>query len=355
MSKIASPKIRNTVDNFSQTFAGVVNFLKALLCNIKRHIIDILRTTEGGNRLYFFIRRNIGFRTDVDYGFPNLISMELASRCNLSCIHCPSHSGGSERPPREFGFLDSSLFECLMDEIDQFGPRKIMLHKDGEPLLNPKYPEMLTRLKRNREHHVYLSTNGTLLDEDAVRRIIDSRINHVNVSIGASSGKMYRLIRGGDIEAVKSNVLDLLSQIGRSAWKPKVSVQIIKLDLDGMKMEVSEFARFWRSHRVAVWVWDELTWGLKHPAVQPGYRYPCYSLWDSFNINSDGNVSACCMDWNQSLLIGNIKQTPIKSVWQGSPLREYRKQHIVNDYHEMALCQRCNYWHWQPMLVKYTC
>ena len=327
--------------------------LLSLLGGLKGRVIYALRTTEQGNWIYFLLRRGLGTRAVADYEFPNLISLELASACNLNCYHCPTHSREINAGKRKLGMMSWDLFCRAMDEIDQYGKRRIYLHKDGEPLLNPHLPEMLSRLKRWQDHYVYLSTNGTLLDGEAAQRIVEAGINHVNVSIGASSDDMYKRIRGGDIETVKANVMGLLSLAKSNNGKPRVSVQIIRLDQYEMEREIKEFARFWERQGVEVWVWDELTWGLKQPLKMPSYRYPCYSLWDSFNINSDGNVSACCMDWNQSLLIGNMEHSSIRSIWKGERLRSYRKDHVDNNYSRMNLCRQCNYWHWQPVMSRY--
>lgn len=307
-----------------------------------------------GNWLYYFSQRIRGIRAVIDYEFPNLISIEITSCCNLTCTHCPSHNNQSnEHARRVFGSISYSLFEKIMHEIDKYGPRRLMLHKDGEPLLNPDIAKMLIRLKVNNNHQVYLTTNGILLNGSVAKAILDARIDHVNVSIGASSNEMYHKIRGGDLGVVKKNVTEFITLIKKSRWKPKLSVQIIDLEQYDMKDEIDNFIRFWKPYNITIWVWDELTWGLKKSKKRINYRYPCYSLWDSFNINSDGKVTACCMDWGQSLVIGNIAESSIKSIWRGERLTEYRRCHLNNEYDEMEICKNCNYWHWQPMLPKY--
>ncbi len=299
-------------------------------------------------RLYHIIRE-----PKVDYEFPNLISIEIASACNLNCIHCPSHSKDTIGNKRELGFIDIELFNKAMDEIDCYGKRRIYLHKDGEPLLHPKIAEILTRVKLHNEHEIYLTTNASYLTDSVSKLIINSRVDIINFSIGAFTPEMYKHIRGGDLSRVVANIRNFLNIRNGSAWKPHVIVQIIDLQTIKMDDEIKCFKKYWSQFDVEVQVWDELTWGIKADTHRHGYRYPCYSLWDSFNINSDGGVTACCMDWNQSLIIGNVVKSSIKSIWNGERLKEYRRHHMKNEYDEMEVCKECNYWHWQPMLARY--
>jgi radical SAM protein with 4Fe4S-binding SPASM domain len=241
-----------------------------------------------------------------------------------------------------------------MDEIDAHGPRNLSLHKDGEPLLHPHIFSILARVKQKNDHHVYLTTNGSKLNTALSKAIVDARINHLNISIGAFSADFYQRVRGGNLQIVKSNIHELLAVLKNAAFKPKVSVQIIRLTDFAMEAEIASFVQYWKAFDVAVEVWDELSWGIKAIDTMPSYRYPCYSLWDSFTINSDGLVSACCMDWNRSLLLGDVRTQSIEQLWHEKQIREFRQYHIRGDFKKMPLCTKCNYWHWQPMLLSYT-
>jgi radical SAM protein with 4Fe4S-binding SPASM domain len=320
---------------------------------VKRKIGYVLRLTGLGNKTYFMLV-NIVRKPKVDFEFPNLISIEIASTCDLSCRHCPSHSKEVLGEKRKFGFINMDLFDKAMDEIDLHGKRKIYLHKDGEPLLHPKIAEILRRLKLHHEHEIYLTTNAYRLTDSIIKLILEARVDTVNFSIGAVTPEMYRHIRGGDLPQVVANVHDFLETRNNSPWKPHVIVQIIDLQTVKMNDEIKRFRKYWSEYDVEIQIWDELTWGLKADTRKHSYRYPCFSLWDSFNINSDGIVTACCMDWNQTLQLGDFKALNISQIWNADRVKSYRRAHMNNNFGEMEICKLCNYWHWQPMLTRYT-
>jgi radical SAM protein with 4Fe4S-binding SPASM domain len=139
----------------------------------------------------------------------------------------------------------------------------------------------------------------------------------------------------------------------KSEYKPRVIMQIIDLEEFDMADEIKKFQEYWADEDVEVQVWDELTWGIKEPREKANFRYPCLSLWNSFTINSDGLVSACCMDWNESLITGDIKIDSIEKIWKGMPLADMRKAHLDDNYKDMELCKNCDYWKWQAKLKRY--
>jgi radical SAM protein with 4Fe4S-binding SPASM domain len=254
---------------------------------------------------------------------------------------------------RNHNNIDINLFNKIMVEIDIQGKRQIALHKDGEPLLHPNIIEILARVKRNNQHTVYLTTNGHLLKADIIHSILENKIDVINFSIGAESEEFYSKVRGRGFKKVISNIKSFLTSIEKSIWKPKVIVQIIDLkEYEEMNEEIIAFKKFWDNYDVEIEVWKKLTWGT-FENIKFSYRYPCYSLWNSFNINSNGIVTACCMDWKQDLIIGNSEDKTIEEIWKDNLLNNLREKHVLGEEESIEMCINCNYWQWQPMLLDY--
>ena len=56
-------------------------------------------------------------------------------------------------------------------------------------------------------------------------------------------------------------------------------------------------------------------------------------------INSDGTVSACCSDWNQQLIIGNINENSLKEIWESEKLKILQKLHLLKKEIHIPLAQ----------------
>jgi radical SAM protein with 4Fe4S-binding SPASM domain len=255
---------------------------------------------------------------------------------------------------RKFGLMDIELFEKAMNEIDNFGNRRIALHKDGEPLLHPKIIKILERVKKNNNHIVYVTTNAHLLTKEVSTSLLENKIDVINFSVGAATKEFYQKVRGKDFKKVIDNILSFLKLRKNSDWKPRVIIQIINLPQNPeMKNEIKMFREFWVKFDVEIQEWENLTWGVFDYKDADKKRYPCYSLWESMVVNSDGIVSACCMDWQQKLITGNANNEKLKKIWQGDKLRNFRKIHINGKENELPACTTCNYWYWQERLDNY--
>lgn len=320
----------------------------------KEYISANLRSSNLGREVLFQYKKLSGKIPKPDMKFPELISLEIASSCNLSCIHCPPHLKEFKDEVRKFGIMDIDLFNRLMDEIDRNGKRSIALHKDGEPLLHPKILEILKRVKRNVNHTVYVTTNAHPLKESVSKAILENKIDVMNFSIGAATEEFYSKVRGKNFKKVIDNIKYFLELRKKSDWKPKVLVQIIRLpQFEEMEAEIISFKKYWSKYNVELQVWDQLTWGVFENKENNIKRYPCYSLWESTFINSDGKASLCCMDWQQKLLAGDTNINSIKQIWKGEAQQYFRKIHIEKKENELPICPTCNYWSWQPRLKEY--
>jgi radical SAM protein with 4Fe4S-binding SPASM domain len=255
---------------------------------------------------------------------------------------------------RKFGIMELELFEKTMQEIDKHGNRRIALHKDGEPLLHPEIIKILERVKKNNNHIVYVTTNAHRLNQNIGKALLENKIDVVNFSIGAATKEFYEKVRGKNFDKVMDNILRFLELRKSSAWKPRVLVQIINLpQYKEMKSELEKFEKFWSNYDVEIQEWENLTWSVFEYKDADKKRYPCYSLWESMVVNSDGIVSACCMDWQQKLITGNAYTQTLQDIWKGKELKRFRQIHIDGKENELPACATCNYWLWQTKLHNY--
>ena len=177
---------------------------------IKNLISKNLRLSNLGRELIFRYKSLTNNLPSPDMNFPQLVSIEIVSACNLSCIHCPPHMPEYKDKVRKFGIMKMNQIESLMDEIDNQGARSIALHKDGEPLLHPQIVEILKRVKLNIDHKVYLTTNAHLLTQKIGKAILENKIDIVNFSIGAANEYFYNKVRGKNFQKVIGNVLEFI-------------------------------------------------------------------------------------------------------------------------------------------------
>ena len=106
-----------------------------------------------------------------------VVIWNLIRRCNLNCKHCYSISTDKDFP----GELSTSEVFSVMDDLKSFGVPVLIL-SGGEPLLRPDIFD-ISKQAKDMGFYVGLSTNGTLIDEEMIKRIAAIGYDYVGISI----------------------------------------------------------------------------------------------------------------------------------------------------------------------------
>lgn len=106
-----------------------------------------------------------------------VVIWNLVRRCNLTCKHCYSISADKDFSDE----LSTNEVFDVMDDLKKYSVPVLIL-SGGEPLLRPDIFEISHRAKQM-GFYVGLSTNGTIIDESNIDKIIDVGYDYVGISI----------------------------------------------------------------------------------------------------------------------------------------------------------------------------
>ncbi len=67
--------------------------------------------------------------------------------------------------------------------------------------------------------------------------------------------------------------------------------------------------------------------------------FPFYSL----VVNANSDVTVCCVDWSKKTKVGNLKNSSLRQIWRGTPLREFRRMHLAHRRQENEACRNCTF------------
>ncbi len=143
---------------------------------------------------------------------PFLIAWNLTAQCNLRCGHCymnaeetfqvssisPFEKGGlrgisGEEARRPELTLDEGFH--LIDEIASVNPDTILVLTGGEPLLY-KHTIEFARYASTKGLMVVIGTNGLLLDDTTVKRLRESGVSGVGLSLDSLDPAQHDSFRG---------------------------------------------------------------------------------------------------------------------------------------------------------------
>jgi len=118
-----------------------------------------------------------------------MIAWEVTRSCNLNCIHCRAAANCGPYP----GELSTGKCFQLIDEIAAMSSPVIIL-TGGEPLLRPDIFE-IAAYGTNKGLRMVLATNGTLVTPAVAKKMIQSGIKRVSISIDGKDAQSHDAFR----------------------------------------------------------------------------------------------------------------------------------------------------------------
>lgn len=114
----------------------------------------------------------------------------------------------------------------VIDEIAQINPNILLIMTGGEPLLRPDILE-ISRYAAQTGFLVVMGTNGVLLNDETVQKMIDHGVSGAGISLDSIDSVNHDRFRGMEgayeatmngIEAIKRANLDFLVQTSMTRW-----------------------------------------------------------------------------------------------------------------------------------------
>ena len=277
-------------------------------------------------------------RERANADFPLVLNIEPTNHCQLRCPCCPTHS----KSKRKKGFMDVNLFDKIINECREH-PRLVTLNmvKDGESTLHDLFDEMIEMARcPGIAETIQLTTNAL----DIPDRLLYSGVTDITISLDAFYEQTYEEAKGRPLyKQAFYNTLGLFAARSPEVT-PRIRVKI--METGSNSYEVHEFREFWKHIADEVQVTGVHNWSGGVDSVvtdlHPAERYPCALPWYMMAINWDGTVSACNLDWNAELIVGDLNKQTIAEVWQGESMKVLRRRELNGLPTEF--CRACVVW-----------
>lgn len=295
-----------------------------------------------------------GFSDRLTEGFPSQVIIDITEVCNLECIHCP-HPEFKKTAFYEARYLDPVLNAKIVDEVREKGSgltQYIRYSSEGEPLVHPQGYEMIEYAVRHSGVFVTLTTNGTIMNEKRTRRLLDSGVHMIDISIDAATEETYAKVRvKGELNVTRANVLNLLKWVKQSGSPTKVVVSFIEQAQN--THEIAQFRQYWteqgadsvvvrRLHSAAGAVINVAN--IMRAEQRHQSRRPCVYPWERIVLTPRGYLAFCPADWSQGSSMIDYRQTTVEDVWQSDFYKKLRNAHLSNDYSAHPFCGQCPDW-----------
>lgn len=285
---------------------------------------------------------------------------EVTNVCNLRCRFCVY----SKKIPCKMGIMTFEVFKKTIDEYATLGGGTVSFTPTiGEPLLDPglirkiDYASSQPSIKR-----VYFYTNGTLLSkDDNYKKIVDSGISDIKISVGIFDRVMYKKVHQVDLY---DQLLDGVHKLLKYNFnhKEKISIEIdFRSPLwPSQTLITPDFKKYiepYLSRRVTYnfmpyydnWCGNiaknDLIGVMKLRRVNRFKYSTCIRTFDA-SILFDGSVRLCACRIKDTefdeLVVGNIKNDSLSNLFYSEKAKKIREAFILKD--PPLVCKGCSFY-----------
>lgn len=279
----------------------------------------------------------------VDH-YPKILNIELTNKCIMKCSMYPR----TYSMTRKQGSMSLRVFKKIIDEYVTFNPPKdftTWVHHFGESLLHPKFDKAI-EYAVSKGVRTGISLNPLALTEKKAVKLFKAKPSEVYFMVDGSDNESFEKARGVK-NAYDVTVQNAIRGIKiKEKFSPDTKLQLTAVDNPAFKKNVDEAEKFWKEkHNIAIQRKPFSTWNgdirdINNMTEVCQYRSICNHPWSFISITWDGLVVACCADYNNLCVLGDIKTHSLKEIWNNPPAQKLREELRTGNV-ENRLCKNC--------------
>lgn len=295
------------------------------------------------------------------YRLPEIIRIEASSACQLKCPACPTAKGEVGRSQAGTGYLKFDDFKKLIDRNTWIS--RIELSNWGEVFLNPDLLKIFEyAYYKGVAIQIYNGANLNTLKEEVIKGLVQYKVRGINCSIDGASQETYSQYRvNGNFDQVIENIRKINYHKQKMQRKlPHLNWQFIIFKHNEHEIEIARdmaaqlgmsisFKQSWdanlaperpgskaqkgktQSNPATTHTYNEIAEArsiqIKKNDLTTAY---CHQLWSTPQINYNGDVLGCCVNfwgsfgnvadngWNVRDVLWNEKIHRTKRALEGS-------------------------------------
>lgn len=298
--------------------------------------------------------------------------VELINACNFRCTFCPQTT--LKRKQRA---MDFELATKVVGDLAAMGHHHpIMVHLLGEPLLYPRFFDFV-EMAHGMGQRVHLLTNGSRFEDKTIEGIFRTGLDELLISLNTPEKATYEAQRGTSMpfEKYMAGIKRMVVEAVRRGPPPKLLIQILyepsRTDHPEEIARVNALSNEWANlvrevkglphlrveevqhftppftivelcDSVSIQYMPYHSWGEGQSLEKHFCSYP----WRQLAVLVDGQATACCVDAEGEICLGNAREQSVEEIWEGPVLTRMRHA-FWNDLQAVEpRCVRCPIRHW---------
>lgn len=292
---------------------------------------------------------------------PVVYNIETTNACNMKCEMCP-RTTMMTRP------IKTMTHELFIDIVDQLRshrdslwkswerfceknynisynsqpsenhfflyvlPRVIQLHGYGSPLLDKNIVKNVAFLN-DQGFESYFSCNPSNIQVHKVKKMMDDGLDYIKFSIESVDDDLFKKVRGPAADFTNSykKICELLKLKEENGYETTIIITMLDLNREKQMEDYKRLEEHFKDKDVYLYLKSEdQMWYRKdyHQTKSIHWSEFCRHPWMSMTIKSDGMAAMCMEDFNNEIILGDVRSETLYNIWNGKKYDEFRRQHI---------------------------
>jgi radical SAM protein with 4Fe4S-binding SPASM domain len=297
-----------------------------------------------------------GFRSKQ----PTVYNIETTNACNMRCAMCPR----TTMMTRPIENISKENFLKVVDQLKPFSkelwdrwehfveaeygipkysmsenhfflyiiPKVIQLHGYGDPLLDKNMGDHV-QLLTERGFFSYFSCNPANINIQQTVRMFQDGLSYIKYSIETVDDVLHKQIRGKASDfSLSFKKIDQLLEIKKAeGYKTTVIITMLNLNRQDQKEDFRRLQDAFDGRDVYIYLKSEdQLWYRKehHETKSVHWSEYCQHPWLSMTIKSNGEAAMCMEDFNNEIILGDVRTEALSDIWNGEKYRKFRHSHL---------------------------
>lgn len=300
------------------------------------------------------MQKRINLVENVPLSSPLTLYIDPCNKCNYRCSYCFHSAENYSSLCGGYYTLSVSDAEKIATQLKEIGSVKtINFHATGELLLNQNLPEIIKIFHQNRlAERIQLTTNGSLLTPDKALKLLQSGVDFFRISLygGTTTLHQKRSHSRVTLDNIRDNISQLISLRNARQFSASIAVKMLET---GDKKEEKEFLDFFNGvadecfiekvHNFSSSEYFDVESSI-HIKPEKGGCPICPLPFYRLVIHSNLDVSPCDADSFHEVILGNLRETSLKDIWNGENLHKLQLAHLSKNFPEGHHCSSCEFY-----------
>jgi radical SAM protein with 4Fe4S-binding SPASM domain len=282
---------------------------------------------------------------------PLVIYVEVSSLCNLACTFCPHYIDPEKLHKQN---MELGIFKKIIDDCSEFDKKLKLLRicGTGDATMNKNLKEMVQYARKNNVFEKFeMITNGIILTEE-LSSVLTKNLSRIIISIEGLSDEDYLKYTNRRVRYDK--LVQKVKILYKNRGKCKVHIKIHNNAVSTQEKRSLFYETFepycdeiYIENLVDLWPGTDSSLGNdpihRFKGTEPKKVNVCSQIFKTMQINSDGRVMPCSIDWEAKNIIGDISRNSLLEIWQGEEMKDIRVKHLLGKRFDFLPCKECSF------------